>query len=248
MLKEVNILWTGGWDSTFRIMRLSEMNVVVQPFYISDNRKCEKYEIKAIMDISKRINDNKHSKCVIKPLVIEKASNINPDASITAAFNAILLNDFIGSQYEWLARFSKAYNGLELCIHIDDKACNVIKKHGLLKEIEDVSGKNYTIDPRSSMEILEVFGNFHFPILDVSKLDMKKKAVEAGFIDIMNMTWFCHTPINGSPCGICNPCSYTIEEGLAYRFSSNALLRNKFKAFFILKRKVFNKFKISHRV
>jgi hypothetical protein len=33
----------------------------------------------------------------------------------------------------------------------------------------------------------------------------------------MDMTWFCHTPVRGRPCGICAPCVYTIEEGLARR-------------------------------
>jgi NAD(P)-dependent dehydrogenase (short-subunit alcohol dehydrogenase family) len=34
---------------------------------------------------------------------------------------------------------------------------------------------------------------------------------------LMDMTWFCHRPVNGKPCGACAPCVYTIEEGLAWR-------------------------------
>jgi len=33
----------------------------------------------------------------------------------------------------------------------------------------------------------------------------------------MEMTWFCHRPVRGKPCGLCAPCVYTIEEGLARR-------------------------------
>jgi hypothetical protein len=37
----------------------------------------------------------------------------------------------------------------------------------------------------------------------------------------MDMTWFCHTPARGKPCGICAPCVYTIEEGLAHRIAAS---------------------------
>lgn len=180
----------------------------------------------------------------MKPLITQKVEDVESDESITIAFNHILQNDYIGSQYDWLARFAKTNQGLELCIHQDDKACNVIKKLGLLKESVNESGKYYIVDSQSPAEIYKVFGNFHFPILDISKIEMKKKAEECGFIDIMNMTWFCHTPINNAPCGICNPCCYTIEEGLDYRFSPKALMRNKYKMFYMLKRKIQRKLKL----
>lgn len=38
----INVLWTGGYDSSFRIVQLSKNKVTIQPYYLSDNRKCEK--------------------------------------------------------------------------------------------------------------------------------------------------------------------------------------------------------------
>ena len=35
-------LWTGGYDSSFRMVQLSKSNVMIQPYYLSDKRKCEK--------------------------------------------------------------------------------------------------------------------------------------------------------------------------------------------------------------
>lgn len=32
----VNILWTGGLDSSFRVIELSQMEVIIQPYYIID--------------------------------------------------------------------------------------------------------------------------------------------------------------------------------------------------------------------
>ena len=42
---------------------------------------------------------------------------------------------------------------------------------------------------------------------------MRTQARQAGFDEIMSLTWFCHRPRHGQPCGTCNPCIYTIEEG-----------------------------------
>lgn len=48
---------------------------------------------------------------------------------------------------------------------------------------------------------------------------MESHAIEKGWKNIMNETWFCHKP----NCGICPPCQYTIVEGMEKRlpFTSN---------------------------
>ena len=57
MSKIVYVLWTGGWDSTFRILQLqkkkSEEKIIIQPIYVSDDsRKSEIKEIEAIKKIT----------------------------------------------------------------------------------------------------------------------------------------------------------------------------------------------------
>lgn len=45
----VYILWTGGWDSTFRVVELSLKNQTIQPLYCVDkNRKSIDKEIEAM--------------------------------------------------------------------------------------------------------------------------------------------------------------------------------------------------------
>lgn len=56
---------------------------------------------------------------------------------------------------------------------------------------------------------------------------MKDEYEKMKLSDIIDDTWFCFNPINGKPCGYCNPCKYTIEEGMSYRFSKEALKRYK---------------------
>ena len=72
-----------------------------------------------------------------------------------------------------------------------------------------------------------LFGNQHFPLADYTKLQMKAEYSAMGLSDVIDKTWFCFTPIDGKPCGCCNPCKYTIEEGMTERFTKKALNRYK---------------------
>ena len=65
---------------------------------------------------------------------------------------------------------------------------------------------------------MTIFGAFSFPLFETTKLDMARVAGQRGWDAIMHMTWFCHRPgRDQQPCGHCNPCLYTIEEGLGWR-------------------------------
>ena len=48
---------------------------------------------------------------------------------------------------------------------------------------------------------------------------------ENPFDDIMKHTWTCHYPINGKPCGFCQPCRLKIKESMDFFFSKEALKR-----------------------
>src|SRR5690606_24779131 len=115
----------------------------------------------------------------------------------------------LGSQYDWLARYAYAneLSDLELSVHVDDIAYFFLKGHvepnndGSWRLKAEVSG------PES------IFSRFTYPLLEISKTEMKELASRHGFIDILELAWFCHRPASGMPCGTCNPCIYTIEEG-----------------------------------
>ncbi len=234
-MDKINILWTGGWDSTYRVLELSFKPVTVQPYYINDNRKSEEIELKTIDIITREIQKNPNAKCIILKPIFKKVKDIEKDSLITNAYYNLLKNNFFGSQYDWLARFAKSVDDLELTIHEDDTAVQVIKNNGSTIKKQDASkGEYYILDQQASSEdLIKVFAHFNFPLLNITKLEMKNWAEKNGLIDIMNKTWFCHTPINNEPCGICNPCIYTIEEGLQYRFSKKALRRYHFNKRFV---------------
>ena len=50
--KTVNLLWTSGWDSTYRLVELSRMDVRVQPIYVTGmGRPSEQRELQAQKEI-----------------------------------------------------------------------------------------------------------------------------------------------------------------------------------------------------
>lgn len=200
--------------------------VNIQPYYIKDKRKSKEIEIEIIEKISKEIRNNPHIKCQLSDLITLNISDIPEYTEITNSYNKILKTDFFGIQHDWLSRFAKSIKDLEISINQGDNVFLIIKKYGDIKIVNnEIYGKYYILDKeKSSQDLINIFGNFRFPVITSRKLEMKKWAEDRGLSHIMHMTWFCHTPKNNYPCGTCSPCISTIEEGLAYRFNNRALL------------------------
>ena len=216
-----NILWTGGWDSTFRILDLVlNKRETVQPYYIlDDRRKSTAVEIKTmekIKDMMKELDPN--VKELIYPTIMIEKDQITENDGISKNYQSLLSHSHLGVQYDWLARYAESIsmNDLELCIHQDDKAEGFIKDDvELVSENEDTF---YRLKTKLSKPELQIFSYYHFPLLTMTKLEMGDIAKASGFSFIMEETWFCFNPQkNGKPCGYCNPCKYTKEEGLGRR-------------------------------
>ena len=201
--------------------------VIIQPYYLSDQRPSENMELNAIEEISKIIKKKPATQCEILQLKYIKESERIIAKEISDSYRQIRKNYFLGSQYDWLGCFASNHRGIELTIEKDDTAIKLINKLGrLLKIADEFCGDYYIIDiEHSSKEIISLFEHFRFPIADMTKKVMKSKYIEWGCNDIMDLTWFCYSPIDGEPCGQCNPCRYTIEDGLNKRFSKKALRR-----------------------
>lgn len=209
------------------MVQLSTRSVAIQPYYLMDNRNSENYELNAIRTISDLIRERSTTRCTLNDVITMKVEDVEQDKAISDAYNAMRTIMPFGSQYDWLARFSRGINDLELTIHEGDKALKVISAFGkVIPAHNDAEGDYFVLDQEvSTAEAQMVFGNFHFPLLEYSKMDMKKEAEDKDFGGIMDKTWFCYFPVNGEPCGACNPCVYTIDEGMRYRFNRDALRR-----------------------
>ncbi|QPD03644.1 MAG: hypothetical protein Nkreftii_001418 [Candidatus Nitrospira kreftii] len=220
----IKILWTGGWDSTFRVLYANLVDGQrIEPHYIVDTaRQSSLRELQAISEIidSLRIS-HKAAYERISNLRITLKSEIADDIAITNAWARLKLRSPLGSQYDWLARYAESQNmvDLELSVHVDDKA------HFFLRgKVEHVQDGSYRLR-RGITGDENIFARFRFPILEYSKAKMRETARKHGFIDLLEKSWFCHRPINGVPCGMCSPCIYTIKEGMRYRFPRESVLR-----------------------
>ncbi len=174
----INVLWTGGWDSTYRIIELSRKAVTIQPIYVyGDGRASEYYERVAMQKILTLLKSKQETRAKILPVNFVHLNSIPSNEEITEAYNKIRKETSLGSQYEWLGRLAYIYPGLEIGTFAGSpetsRMMNAILKYGKL--VKDNKSDSYILDPASSTrEGMLVLGNFRHPIIDKTELDMKR--------------------------------------------------------------------------
>lgn len=212
------VLWTSGWDSTFRVIDLYKKGATIQPIYVfDDNRASSKKELETI-DLLKHLIETKYpnSSGKILELKIIQRKGIPKNAILKFAFKVLKSRQRLGKQYYWLALLAKTNKGLELSINKNDLFDFFLMDKTITLE-DEVLGKNWMINPnKTDFFTKNIFENMRFPLINLTKVEMKKISEENGFIDIMNQTWFCHDS-DTKPCGKCNPCKQHIKDNMAYR-------------------------------
>lgn len=225
-----NVLWTGGWDSTFRVLDLVlRLQKVVQPFYLIDTlRRSAEVEQETMEQIRLMIGTRSPKALpLLKPLVVVRLNDQEKADDFEAALAQLRVEGHLGKQYSWIARFVKEYSveDLELSVHRDDKAYAFIRPHAeIVRDNNDDEWFELARDAPNNVRCL--FGKLIYPILELTKLDMERIAKERGYSDILEKTWFCHNPTRlKTPCGLCNACIYTIKEGLSRRIPLTGRVR-----------------------
>ncbi|MDE6091226.1 MAG: hypothetical protein K2G41_11070 [Duncaniella sp.] len=239
----VNILWTGGLDSSFRVIELSQMNVIIQPYYIEDSaRKSKRYELNAISQISDIIRSHPKTKATLLDVKLIQMDDIPIDHRITQAFQELHSKYIIGHQYDLIARYALHNNiRFEMSLEKSDrsKAVNCIETECKLLPYIDGDYKVYRIDPNSSTDNgMCIFSNIDLPISlwNLTKVEEVARLKEMGHFNTVKHTWFCHFPVWGLPCGHCNPCQDSINEGLAFRVPQlGRILYYIYKPYFTIK-------------
>ena len=223
--EDVNLLWTGGWDSTFQLLQLLIIHRRrVTPFYLIDaERRSAGLEIQAIKRIKERLlKEYPHVHELLQPTRYFAVADLSPDSEITEAFQSILKEKIIGIQYEWLARFCKENEITDMQIGIQADRLHHESRfdfEGLVSESIGDTQPIFRVDPKfRGMNEHVLFHYFSFPIIKLTKMQIYAMAKERGWEEIMYMTRFCHNPTNNlKPCGKCEPCFQTIQEGLGWR-------------------------------
>ena len=209
----VQLLWTGGWDSCFRLIHLMHHSAaVVQPWYIIDEmRSSIGNEVRAMGAIRQALVERDASYAGrILPTRFVSRDQVEPDADVVAQFRRLAAHTRTGTQYGYLARFARQYGlTLELSMHDKDHGLGkVVYPHtepvetpyGVVRRVKD-----------DAPAYLDILRPYVFPVFGLSKLEMGNEAKESGYAPLLDLTWFCHTPRNGQPCGRCRPCQQVIH-------------------------------------
>lgn len=225
----IKVLWTGGWDSTFRIVELSRQEVEIQPVYVIDpTRKSSKKEEQSMKNIVEALKNKKETKAKFLEIKKIDLKDIPQNEKITQAYKKINQETKLGIQHDWLARLGEQMPGMEMGTEYaePETSCiiNSIQKFAKMKFINGIG----IIDKENSTEEANlVLGWFKFPIIQKTELDMLKLIKEWHYEDVMKLIWFCHQPIDGKPCGMCHPCRVKIESNMEFLLPKKAIKRYK---------------------
>ncbi|GGD50862.1 hypothetical protein SAMN06296058_1919 [Pseudoxanthomonas indica] len=220
--RAVAVLWTGGWDSTFQVLRLLlKHRLPVVPYYLEDATRAstavELATIQAISDALRR--EHEHVRGLLRPLRRFLVADIPRDPAMQQALREVRRRSYIGDQYAWLPAFCKRQrlDDIELSVHVDDKVQALLSS--MVSDFQQAGCyRSYRVDARhADRPEYALFRYFSFPLFAIDKRAMQDEAAREGWSDYMHMTWFCHRPWRGQPCGACAPCVYAIEEGMAWR-------------------------------
>ena len=203
----INLLWTGGWDSTFRLLcALIIEKQKINLFYIYfHNRKSRDVEVRQMKKIIKKIKkfypelaDN------LSDITIVSDKILPHNKKIDNYYESLISKYHVGKQYRWLAAFaeSREEEYFEAAIakyHNRENSISAV----LLKNTNGI-GPDCKLKERVSDKDLLLFRKFKLPTLHLTKPEMEKIARENGFMNILDYIWFCHRPrFKYIPCGKC---------------------------------------------
>lgn len=227
---DIQLLYTSGFDSSFRLLEAVILEKkIVQPHYIIDHkRRSTHLELKTITNIFSQIEKKfPEARKNILDIIITHLKDI-PKSGNASKIHELRKSMHLGDQYFWLVDYTYLYptQTFELSIEKDE-----IPGHGISKNlIDNTIGKisECRLVDKPTLPNMSVFKNFRFPILDITKRQMLKKAQENDFADILLGAWTCHIPtIFNNACGRCKPCKLSIETGFTQLFNKAALKRYK---------------------
>lgn len=215
----VRLLWTGGWDSTFRLLQLlQDTEATVQPLYLVDeNRASTTREIDVMRKIRHQI-EQQMPRAAGRLLPTDygsfRATEIEPQYE--EAWEQLQERIRVGIQYPVLASYAEQRDlgGLELSILAHGE---IGKTLAPMVETQATSGGSVSALPDDVTGPEHLFSRFYFPLLDYTKPQMREEVGRRGIQSLMKLTHFCFNPTFGLPCGKCRPCEIAQKEGMGDR-------------------------------
>lgn len=219
--------WTGGSESTFWVLRiLDESDRAIEPHYVIDpERSSARLEIRTMERLRRLIEEMRPDwRGRIRDLVTVHLNDIPASPELTAAYEEVRSQWYLGLQYLWLAEYCKAADlgPIDLCVGSNGRLGQTLE-HVVVRSEGDL--ENYELGPGGDA-LARLFRFFRLPVIHVNKEIMNAEAQARGWGEILDRTWFCHHPVmNRYTCGTCRPCVYMMDWGEGRRLDAVGHLR-----------------------
>lgn len=219
-----HVLWTGGWDSTFRVLDLVlTYGRTVQPWYVLEPKRSTTQRELDTMDRIRRglaARDRRAAERV-RPIEVRALADLPPDPAHASAVAVVGAREPLTSQQHFLPVLVRheGLGAMETGITADDHMEDAFALCRVVRNRAPAPDDWWYLDPEASdPDSMSIWGGYRMPLLHLSKLQMAALAEQGRFRALMEQTWFCrHPTILGRPCGLCMPCAVTWEAGVRWR-------------------------------
>ena len=226
-MKRINLLFTGGWDSTFRLCQLSFLDVEVQPVYVCikdhEDRTNYKKEIQAQDTILAMLRQKKETKAKLLDPVRLSEEDLPKDSLFEAAFDKWAKTEKIPGQLRYLGRLPLLYPDLEYCCegptlkrrqqgYKKGKTQVFLEENGFRFKIRE-DGYADIDTSKADPDLKRLWGGFSLPILGITETDMVPYIKKWGYEDVFKETWTCDFD-GDKACGVCHNCNTKWASGL----------------------------------
>jgi len=222
-----NIFWTGGFDSTFRLLQsindenVSEINLYYLSLVIDNVKKSNtrrtsfKQEINTMNQILKVVDINKiksfniigEKEDLLYYTFIFQFPFMNYTVRDTIEYSDenkvyyfdLLINDIISRPVNQWGAITQILDDLD----IEAEIC-LEKKSVIWNNI-----KEYVVDNQIKFELfppLKAFRRYQMPLFNVDRDEMMNISNENDWLEILKISWSCWYPNDNKPCGKCFTC------------------------------------------
>jgi hypothetical protein len=220
----VPLLWTGGWDSTFRLLQLChDTRARIQPIYLQSEKRASTKREMRVMDTVRRglLQRQPGLEERLLPVHYDDFDQVEIEPDIEQKWNEIEeTHGHLGIQYPVLASYAREHDldKLELSVEArSEEESTIMSLLNPIVEMRDSPAGPVPGIPDAARGPVTMMDRFTFPLIEYTKLEMKKEAEGRGWMPMMKKTWFCHQPVFGYPCGFCTPCRIVQEEHMGHR-------------------------------
>lgn len=240
-----NLLFTGGFDSTFRLCQLSRMEgVEVQPVYFKFDdllgRSNQQKEIDAQDAVISCLRNKSATKAVIFNPIRLSDSDLPYDPDYDEAFDFWHNSHFIQSQLRCIGKVPLLFPGIEIARegptlkhreegYIYGKTRTALMHHGM-KFVDNPDGSVLIDGSHAEPGLDLLYCRFTYPILGIPETSMAPLIHEWGYEDVFKLTWTCDFNLD-HPCGVCHNCETKWDSGLKGFFGPEATRNHMVKLY-----------------